>query len=86
VVEHYEFNNYGGASDPAGATNFIQPKLFANNQLQIAWTNIMASVYFASNLKLPVVWVLVTNSPILSNNQIILAVPTDQRQGVYRLQ
>ena len=46
----------------------------------------MASVYFASNLKLPVVWVLVTNSPILSNNQIILAVPTDQRQGVYRLQ
>jgi sialate O-acetylesterase len=81
----HEFNVYGGATAPTGGTNFTRAGLSGNNQLQLSWTNILRFVYAASNLSSPTIWTLLTNSPVLSNNQLMLTLPTDASQGFYKL-
>jgi hypothetical protein len=86
----HEFNVYGGASAPSALSagqNLAAISLLPDNQIQLSWTNIVALIYCASNLSPPIMWTVVTNDSIMSNNQVILTLPTDWNpQCYYRLQ
>jgi hypothetical protein len=83
----HELNVYGGAPAPLGGGSFAAINMLPDNQLQLSWTNTVALVYCAANLNPPIAWTVVTNSPILSNDRVILTLPTEgSLQGYYQLQ
>lgn len=81
----------GPASNPASATPYGSPALtgtFARGQLLLSWPAWASnySIYYATNLAHPVIWLLLTNQPVSVNgNQSIVFPTTNGAARFYRL-
>jgi hypothetical protein len=65
----------------------MQPQGSKTQGMTLQWagesSDTPASVYYAPNLTPPVTWTLVTNTPVFSNGQWMLTVPTGTGSGGY---
>ena len=86
-----ESTNSAQASATPLSLIVLSATITSGNQITLAWTTNgnggTVIPYYTPNLTPPVTWVPVTNTPVLSNNQWMVTLPTGtNNSGFYRLQ